>query len=88
MLARNDRERYVLVSTLADGTPNAVRPVSNAKDGKRILHELRQAGEAQWHLFDILEKRRVAVSGLPPLSPPCPMFTNGHPASFGGPSSR
>jgi hypothetical protein len=61
MLAVNDRDRYVLVSTLADGTPNAVRPVSNENEGKRILNELRQAGEAQWHLFDTLKKRQVPV---------------------------
>lgn len=87
MLATTDRERYVLLSTLADGTPNAVRPVSNANEGKRILDELRHAGEEQWHLFDIREKRRVAVSGYPPLSPQCPILTNGRPASLQGPSS-
>ena len=85
MLATNDRERYVLVRTLADGTPNAVRPVSSANEGRRILNELRQAGEAQWHLFDIHEKRQLAVSGRPPLSPQCPMFTKGQP---GSPSSH
>ena len=89
MLAiNNDRDRYVLVSTLADGTPNAVRPVSNANEGKRILNELRRAGEAQWHLFDIHEKRRVAVPGRPQLPPQCPKRTNGQPVLPGSPSSR
>lgn len=59
MLFSRDDDRYVLIQTLPDGTPQAVQPVSNFLEGERILKSLTQHGEANWFLFDVRENRTV-----------------------------
>lgn len=75
-MAFNEDERYVLIRMLPDGTPNGVRPVSDLNQGKQVLASLRESGEAEWHLLDVLEHRTIVVSPRWPLPPKCPM----HPA--------
>ncbi len=87
MLPTLEYDRYVLIRTLPDGTPNRVRPVSNLKQGERILNQLCQAGETRWQLFDTQESRRVAgstssaVPSKSPAQPRAPSTSSSNPSS-------
>jgi hypothetical protein len=83
-LALNDDERYVLIRTLPDGTPNGVRPVSNLNQGEQVLRALKEAGEAEWHLLDVLENKRIVVSSRWPFPPKCPLLSGGEAAPPAG----
>jgi hypothetical protein len=54
-----EQTRYVLIQTLPDGTPKAVKPVTSLEDGEREMVELIGRGEYGWHLFDVRENRRL-----------------------------
>ncbi len=59
MFLSDNGHRYVLIQTLADGAPKALKPVPNLSAGEQIIRDLIARGEDGWYLFDAKESRSV-----------------------------
>ena len=54
-----EEDRYVLIKTLPDGTPAAVRPMPSLKAARAELAVLNSTDGGFWHIFDHLENRTI-----------------------------
>lgn len=54
-----DRDRYVLIKALPDGTPVAVRPMPSLETAQTELGVVNGNDGGGWHILDLQENKRV-----------------------------